>query len=637
VGNAGSRGRGHPDQKPEPRPSPQAARSKLYGQLGPFEWCDHNLTEYTDTPELPKGIVIRSQQKDRTEALTKRMPSLILERPVYKRYPEICPSPTPSTTSMLELRDYIQDRLGYPLLQTPNNLHETLMFEKPALRSILPRTNGQSRENGPDSHVISMHDRVYISEMHRLVLCAIGNNRAGLGNISAQELFQLLSMVSSLYIVRLYVFEASHLGLSMLQQLFKMSIEVGHVRMLASLLSSKVWRANFDINEQICEVKGQHYTPLERAAMLGDKGMIDVMLRYGADVHKAHACIHAERVNWCQNCDSSGALNCALLRGPKGHRLDSRIFHTLLESTDRVNFKTLQILMMQNEDKLLIAVLEKFAHTNQENWKADRKFGCIWQEFFHSIKQQLMAMKLLQIMRSLGIARNTGMLNAAARHGHENVVTEMLREKMTLDEESLCSAIKGENTELVLRFLKMGAPVNDNTRVQDEGPYSEAIRTGNETMIQMLVEHNALDRLDQWRPWFAAWKAAVTVCNKDILIMLLSRQDQIPAHHLGCALSKFAKLGDYQMAVELLGRGAELEAKSNESRYSARPPLIEAMETNNTPLVILFLESGANPNVHGFGYPSPIVRAVRSGSRAIVERRLTMEATLNSSGGVSAF
>jgi hypothetical protein len=146
----------------------------------------------------------------------------------------------------------------------------------------------------------------------------------------------------------------------------------------------------------------------------------------------------------------------------------------------------------------------------------------------------------------------------------------------------------------------------------------------------MLVEHNALDRLDQWSLWLAAEKAAVTVCNKNLLVMLLSRQD------LGCVLSKFAKLGDYQMAVELLGRGAELEANSDKSWYRARPPLIEALATNDIPLV-LFPDSGANPNTERFGYSSLIVLAVRSGNHAIVERLLTMEATLNSSGGTSAF
>jgi hypothetical protein len=94
-----------------------------------------------------------------------------------------------------------------------------------------------------------------------------------------------------------------------------------------------------------------------------------------------------------------------------------------------------------------------------------------------------MTMELLRIMRSLGVARDTGMLNAVARHGHEDVVTEMLHKNMRLDEKSLCSAIIGKNTELVFQFLKMGATVNDDTRVEHEDLYSEAIRAGNETII----------------------------------------------------------------------------------------------------------------------------------------------------------
>jgi ankyrin repeat protein len=582
---------------------------------------------------LPKGFIIRPQHRDRTEELINEMPSLNLERSFYEHFIAGFRPPTPDDTNMLELRDYTRERRGLPLLRAPNKtLCETLMSKKSALISVLPRADDQMCETGPNSFQ-SILNGVYISDVHRHVLCALGNNLAGLGNMSAQQLYDTLSMVSNGYIIKSFLLEKSHLRLPMAQQLLRVSIEVGDVRMVEEILSHGALQ--MDINELIYEVKGQRYTPLECASMLGNKDMIEVMLRHGADVHKTPACPRHSRNVYgalsCLDCDSRGALNCALLHLPKGHRPDTQIVHMLLQSTDRVDFKTLRILMRKNEDELLINILRAFAHSNQDGWKAAYKPGCVWSRFFTSIKQECMAMELLQVMERLGVAKSTRMLNAAARHGHEKVVTKMLLDKLSLDEESLCSAIQGENEQVIRRFLMEGATVNDDTGVPDKDPYSEAIRTKNQRMIQILVEHHALERLDQWNPWLAAWKAAVSVCNKDLLVMLLSKRKSIPAHHLGCALSKVAKLGDYKLAMELVERGAELEAYSDEPWYSTHPPLIEALKANKSALVNLFLESGANPNTNAGRFISPIVLAVKQRNHAMVEKLLAAGATLNSS------
>jgi ankyrin repeat protein len=554
------------------------------------------------------------------------MPSLNLERSFYKHLIAHFCIPISGDINMLELRDYTQERRGLPLLRTPNStFHDKLMSKKSALSSILPRTDNQMRETGPNS-LESILNGVYISDEHRHMWCALGNNRAGLGNMSAQQLYQTLGMVSSGYIIKLLLLEESHLRLPIAQQILRVSIEVGDVRMVDAILSHKPFR--MDINEQFCEVKGQRYTSLERASMLGNTDMIKVMLKHGADVHHTFECIHAGNRRFCTNCDSRGALNCALLHCPKGCRLDTRVFRMLLQSTDRVNLNTLKILMRMNEDELLIDILLEFAQSHQDGWQAAYKPGCIWKEFFRSIKQESMTMKLLQIMDSLGVAKSTRMLNLAAERGHQIVVTKMLFEKLSLNGDSLCAAIRGENEQLVRRFLEEGATVNDDTGAEDEDPYSEAIRTKNQRILQILVEHHALERLNQSGPWLAAWKAAVSVCDKNLLVMLLSKQKCISAHHLGCALSKVAKLGDYELAIELLKRGAELEAYSDESWYTTQTPLIEALKANNSTLVNLFLQSGANPDTSAGGV-SPIVLAVKQGNLAMVENLLTARATLD--------
>jgi hypothetical protein len=470
---------------------------------------------HTDTPDLPRGVVIHRRRRDLTEELTVGLPFLDLERSIYDQFVRYRNLATFDTSERVELRDYVQLRRGLPLQRDSDCLLlETLRSEKSALGSILPCTNDQMQNTGKS--ILNNLNGVYISDVHRGVLCALGNNRAGLGGLSSNQLYSILRQVSSGEVVKYFLSVPGYMRQSMAQQLLRISIEAGNVRFVDAMLSNEVLQ--IDINEQICKVEGQHYSPLERASMLRHLDMIEIMLNHGADVHKTFSCIHTQNVITCGNCKSKGALHCALLHGPRNHRLDSRIFNLLLERSDRINFETLEILMRQREDDFLLEVLEKFAHTSHKEWQVQKRFGCIWTEVIRSLKQETKVMIVLQIMERLEVAKNTRMLNAAAQNGHATVVEKMFAYGIDIDRYTLCSAIESENAELVCDLLDYrGATVNDSCIYADGDPFSTAVRTGNDSITQILIEHKAMERLDQWDPWLAAWKAAVKVGNRGLL------------------------------------------------------------------------------------------------------------------------
>ena len=609
----------------------------------PPRCCDLRLIWQTAS-ELPKGYIIRPQLEDRVEDLTNDLPFLTLERRIYTRFAPLRLTPMLGNTDRLELRDYLRVQRGLPSLQVSNEAwYKRLVSKKSALHSILPCTKGPMNDTGSDS-IPSMRMEFHISELHRHILCALGNNLAGLGNISGEQLYHLLRIVSDKHIIVKLLSEGGHLRLPIARQLLRAGIEVGNAPMVDTILSMRVLQIN--INELTCEVNGDSYTALERASILRNKALIDVMLRHGADVHKTFDRQFSWRLDRC-----SGALECALLGDTPNDRLDSQIFNTLLEKIDRVKFSTLEILMGDHEYdpqrdtvqyEFLSNVLKKFAHTNHDDWQIASGAGCIWETILKRINQEAMALEILDIVERLGAAKTTRMLNIAASKGHHTVVLRLLQENIGLNHESLCSAIRGKNEELIRLFLKKRATVNDYTAdwevEYDEDPYSEAVRTDDKRIIDILVEHHALERLDQWIPWLCAWKAAVTVCNKAILAMLHSKRQNIPAHHLGCALSSASKLGDYQMVIELLKCGAELDAVSEERGYRTRPPLVEALKAEQYEIADLFLNSGANPNAgNDHEHESPIVLAVRNGNHAMVERLLVAGALVGSRVGSSAF
>jgi len=167
--------------------------------------------------------------------------------------------------------------------------------------------------------------------------------------------------------------------------------------------------------------------------------------------------------------------------------------------------------------------------------------------------------------------------------------------------------------------LEHGTTVHDAPDGNVITPLSEAILLQNHRMVRVLEEKGAYERFNEWPPFHAAWMAAVTVGDQSLIEKLISMHKIIPAHELGCALSKASRDEDYDAAVILLNLGADLEASLPEA--GRRPALIEAIKTRNLALINLFLDSGANPNNYEFG-DSPIVLAAEWGNHSVVEALL---------------
>ena len=164
------------------------------------------------------------------------------------------------STDMLELRDYARAQRGLALLQVSNEaLYQRLMSSKSALSSILPRTKGRMGNIDADS-IPSMRMGVYTSDLHRHLLCALGNNLAGLGNISGQQLYHLLRMFSDEHVIVNLLSGPGHLRLSIAQHLLRACIEVGNAPMVNTILSMRGLEVL--VNELTCEVGGEPHTAL---------------------------------------------------------------------------------------------------------------------------------------------------------------------------------------------------------------------------------------------------------------------------------------------------------------------------------------------------------------------------------------
>ncbi|KAH5651522.1 hypothetical protein HBI23_168140 [Parastagonospora nodorum] len=601
----------------------------------------HKLHNQNYVPDLPKGVAIYPRRRDFTEELTFRVPFLDLERSVYDLIVKRRDLATQSTTERVEIRDLFRGYRGLPLQRISGHpLPEYLESRISALNSILPCLHDPKRNTGES--FLNTLSGAYISNVHRGILCALGNNLAGLQGLSSEQFHSVLGILSSLDVLRVFMSIPGYLRHPMIQQLLRISVEVGNVRLVKTILS-KGQALQIDINEQFCTVEGQAYTLLQRASMLRHFDMIETMLDYGANVGKPFPCTHPRKKHlrgdeFCGHCKSGGALQCALLQGPRYHRIDTRIFSLLLARSDKISFVTLTTLLHKREDDCFLEAVTKFAHACHKDWQMEMNYDCIWARMIESLTQETTALSLLQIMERLGVTKTTQMLNAAARIGHETVVHEMLADNIALDKYTLCWAIESENVGLVRRLLDCGATVNDSSRYADEDPFSTAVRTKNDDLTQLMIDNKAMERLGQWRPWLAAWKAALTVGNISLLQRLLAMREDIPEHDLGCALTMVAKIGNYDMALQLLERGADIEATSKKANYDRESALINALEAKNPSLVGLLLHWGANPCRKDPMFPAVVSsafnEAVKKKDLDIMERLLYAGATM---GGALEF
>jgi len=521
------------------------------------------------------------------------------------------------STCMFEIRDILGVQQEYREWVDETHLSLNLdLFRTShsALNSVTPHSTNHLSADGS----LEGGSGVFLSPLHRQVLLSAENNLAGLGEFPREKLLLLLKEVSSLKVIRLILSTPCPSSQSIAQSLLKSAIEIGDGNMVEEILSYKA--LEIDLNQEICEARGERYTAIERASMLRHKEVIKVMLRHRVDVHKTYSCIHTPTISGCDWCPYSGALDCAI-RGTSYPytEVDPEIFNMILNSVRSVTTESLSFLTYHKHGEFVLDVVSKFAATHHREWKG---LSRLWSDMILLLREDT-STRIVDIMHSVGADISTKLLNAAAEKGHQALLRKFLNQyRLSPDKRTLCCAVKSGNENLVRYLLEHGTTVHDALDGKVITPLSEAILLQNYRMMRVLEEKGAYERFDEWPPFHAAWMAAVTIGDQVLVKKLISMRKNIPADALGYALSKVSSNGDYEAAVMLLNLGADLEATSSEAWNRSKPALVEAIRSRNVPLINLLLDSGANPNNYEFGGRSPIVLAAEWGDHSVVEALL---------------
>ena len=180
-------------------------------------------------------------------------------------------------------------------LWAPNNAVDA------ALQSVVPISIVE--QNLPSSSLLASHLYGSASLLYQKVLFSVVNNFAGIATTAIRDIIEFLQSVTDEKLYKLIIATPGPSSSAIAQNVFKGAIEIGDARIVDLLLREKA--AEIGVNHLFCFLDSDHciHTPIERATLLGYRYVVEILLRYQADVNRTY--------------DSSsesykGALECAV-------------------------------------------------------------------------------------------------------------------------------------------------------------------------------------------------------------------------------------------------------------------------------------------------------------------------------------
>ncbi|ORY68318.1 ankyrin repeat-containing domain protein [Pseudomassariella vexata] len=398
------------------------------------------------------------------------------------------------------------------------------------------------------------------------------------------------------------------------ENLFRAAIEACEPQVVRALLKTSL----VDVNAIVCTefIDKSHdfgqpmqvrRTPIERAAALRHIEMTECLLDADADVNKTYVVEH-----WKSEYD---ALECALGIWPKCGEIDIKLVKLLLDHGAEVSVRILETVIFCRNEDLIVAVLSKFSPSwHAKLFEKKHESSCLLVNIIIHIPNEL-ANKVVHWTIQACQSTNCNQCMddrkepikdatvAAAKRGNLQLI-ELLLTYAFLDglDGVLAAAVRSGSRALVEYLLNKGVNIDappccinlerhlPNTYTTPlTTPLAEAIRTGNDVLINRFEEGGTLARLEEDDRFEFSLLAATEVGNAPYLQKLL----QMVPHPTQSALMQAFRRAMHDkhedIALILLAAGA----------YTNRLSLKKALKMKSRRMFSAILE--CNPDIH-YGY-----------------------------------
>ncbi|KAH7175993.1 ankyrin repeat-containing domain protein [Dactylonectria macrodidyma] len=477
----------------------------------------------------------------------------------------------------------------------------------------------------------------------KLLMFAIANNFAGMENLSHENLWEFLRADSRTLLVPFLSLFPKHTAKRLAAQLLQCAIEGDDARGVELFFGPDI---NLNPNEVVCRsIFGSWRTPIEVAAIYRSRGVIEVLLRHGADVNKKILEPHEQDAR-------GGALALVLGRHrfqPPEADLDptlAGIVEVLICAGASVSPLVLDYNSVKSSRIMLLLVQAGMSKDHAD---------CFRRGVLHSGLKYLDSQTAVQILRaflSTDVSGETisehnepkgseSLVDLAAKHSHLALIELLLATKrFSLSTDTLAFAIMGQSPEVVRFVLARGARV-DLLTSWDTTPFAEAIYTRNPELLRILGEYGVRSPMDKSKHFSAALRAFCTAQDLDAVESLLDMSVPCDPKALCYGLITAIEAEYESLAIRLIEAGADIN--DEEQGYGERrgSPLWTALAKRNETLVRMLLQCpgilvhdiGLLRLAVDWGNPSIVMELLlagfTAGNRELVDLLLQYGASIN--------
>jgi ankyrin repeat protein len=498
------------------------------------------------------------------------------------------------------LRDVTETRSSLSNIPGPQESPRNIQPSSPLLsfHSLLP---GEPKECQTG---LITNDVMLDAKFIRLLLFSITNGLAGLGDIPFASILRSLNKYENIEPLFMTVLRASpnHVAKSLAENLVKVAIEAQDSHIVKYLLDSQL----LNINDLVCEAKGQKLTAVERAAQLRDCKTVEVLLAKHADVHKSYASIAKE-------CGPLNLLINGFLRGETIPPDTLDLCNALFRRGAKVDVTMLERVLKESRNSdIALWLVSRFLETHETDLVRDGILPRIAGE----MEEEEAYEAIKQILSACGRRHNGGCLQnlegkvemalvQSAKRGHVRTVQLLLPHTSDLHRVLSASFHSGQS-EIVNLILAERPDFNTPAHRIDEEhwteghenlvwtvttPLAEALRTRNAQWIQLCEDAGTLQHLHLTGNFGAALAAAATIGDLRYVQKLFNHRPEPLPEEMHVALVFSIENGHDDMSSLLIDAGAALYHPSNINSRQP-PPLFAAVRQQNARVVRKILDAG---------------------------------------------
>ncbi|KAJ5025954.1 hypothetical protein PSV08DRAFT_391395 [Bipolaris maydis] len=320
------------------------------------------------------------------------------------------------------------------------------------------------------------------------------------------------------------------------------------------ILVEVIVRRGLDSNRVTCRFGGETFTPLGLACQFRRLEVVEVLLRAGADTNRTVHNLSEQTPTWLLikgDIKNHGEASCP--------PVVSNILQQLLDHDARMNWQDLNHGAFWKTDMLV----DVFIHHNKfpfNRVKALKSYVARVFEMIMEFKQEEKIPHILQsIFRNDPVSLNESsivkesvvkLLGNASYKGNLGLIDYLLeRLELTPSSTDLCEAVRGNQPLVVTRYIQMGVDIDGlcnpsrsqrffakilssdadtyllegcSINLRSITPFAEAIRWGNQGMIDLLKSLGVLNATMNEQNFESVITAAAETANADLVQELLA-------------------------------------------------------------------------------------------------------------------